>query len=211
MHITEGIAPVPVALAGGIIAAGGVAVGLRAMKDEQIPRAALMSAAIFASSLLVRLPVGPSSVHPVLNGLTGVLLGWAAVPVFLVALFLEALLFQFGGITTLGINTVTMAFPAVVCYALFNRPLQRCRGTNAAFLLGVGAGVTALILSFLLWAAALVLSGKSFVLVVKLACLPHLFITGAEGILTGFVVAFLARVYPGVFALASPLRMGASQ
>ncbi len=203
MHITEGVVSVSVAVSGGIIAAGGVAVGLRRMKDEQIPRAALMAAAIFASSLLVRLPVGPSMVHPVLNGLTGILLGWGAVPVFLVALFLEALLFQFGGITTLGVNTVTMAVPAVICYALFNRPLRRCRRQNTVFLLGVGVGVTALLLSFVLWSCALMLSGRSFALIVKLALLPHLVITGAEGALTGFVVAFLAKVHPSIFALSA--------
>ena len=35
--------------------------------------------------------------HLVLNGLMGLLLGWLAVPAILVALFLQALLFQFGG------------------------------------------------------------------------------------------------------------------
>ncbi len=211
MHITEGVVPVSVAVTGGLCAAGGVAIGLRALKDEQIPRAALMSAVIFASSLLVRLPVGPSSVHPVLNGLAGILLGWAAVPVFLVSLFLEALLFQFGGITTLGVNTVTMAAPAVVSYACFSGPLRRARSENVRFLLGVGASMTALLLSFALWSAALVLSGKSFVLVVKLALLPHLVLMGAEGILTGFVVAFLARIYPGIFALPAESAPGEAE
>ncbi len=201
MHITEGVAPASVAAAGALLTAGGVAMGLRAMKDEQIPRAALMSAAIFAASLVIRLPLGPSSVHPVLNGLAGLLLGWAAVPAFLVALFLEALLFQFGGITTLGLNTITMAAPAVVCYAIFNRPLRRCRQKNTAFLLGMAAGVTALLLSFALWAAVLVLSGKSLIVIVKLALIPHLAITAMEGLFTGFVVSFLFKVYPGVFDL----------
>ena len=35
---------------------------------------------------------------------------------------LQAILFQYGGITVLGVNTFNMAFPAVVCYYAF-RPM----------------------------------------------------------------------------------------
>jgi len=208
MHIAEGVAPASVAAVGGVLAAGGVAVGLRVMKDEQIPRAALMSSAIFVASLVVRLPLGPSSVHPVLNGLAGLILGWAAIPVFLVALFLQALLFQFGGITTLGLNTLTMGLPAVVCYYLYARRIRQCAGGRRAFLVGVAAGVTALALSFILWSAALVLSGKQLAVIVKLALVPHLGITLVEGLITGFVVGFLARVYPTVFEMPGVIRTG---
>ncbi|MBT3194042.1 MAG: cobalt transporter CbiM [Verrucomicrobia bacterium] len=201
MHITEGVAPASVAAAGALLAAGGVALGLRAMKDEQIPRAALVASAIFVASLVIRLPLGPSSVHPVLNGLAGVLLGWAAMPAFLVALFLQALLFQFGGITTLGINTVTMGFPAVACYYLFSRRIRESKKGREAFLLGVAAGVTALTLSFVLWAGSLILSGKQLAIIVKLSLLPHLAIVTIEGIFTGFIVGFLARVYPKAFEM----------
>jgi len=199
MHIAEGVAPVSVAAGGAVLAAAGVVAGLRAMKDEQIPRAALMSAAIFVASLVIRLPLGASSVHPILNGLAGLVLGWAAVPAFLVCLFLQAVLFQFGGITTLGINTVTMGFPAVVCYYLFSRRIRRCSSRRGAFLQGCAAGVTALILSFVLWATALILSGRPFAVIVKLALVPHIGLVLIEGLFTGFVVSFLARVYPKVF------------
>jgi len=201
MHIAEGVAPASVAAAGALLAAAGVAAGLRVMKDEQIPRAALVASAIFVASLVIRLPLGPSSVHPVLNGLAGLLLGWAAVPAFLVALFLQAMLFQFGGITTLGINTVTMGFPAVACYYIFIRRIRECRKGRTAFLLGLAAGVTALTLSFVLWVGALVLSGKQLAIIVKLALLPHLAIIAIEGVFTGFIVSFLARVYPTAFEM----------
>ena len=201
MHIAEGVAPGSVAAAGALLAMCGVAAGLRVMKDEQIPRAALVASAIFVASLVIRLPLGPSSVHPVLNGLAGLLLGWAAVPAFLVALFLQALLFQFGGITTLGINTVTMGFPAVACYYLFSRRIRECKKRRTAFLLGLATGVTALTLSFVLWAGALVLSGKELSIIVKLALFPHLAITTIEGVFSGFIVGFLVRVYPRAFEM----------
>ena len=47
--------------------------------------------AIFVASL-VHVPVGPSSMHLVLNGLLGLLLGWAAFPAILVGLLLQAVL-----------------------------------------------------------------------------------------------------------------------
>lgn len=125
MHIAEGVAPWPLAVGGTFIAVAGVAYGLKTMRDEQIPRTALVASAMFASSLLVRLPLGPSYVHPTLNGLAGLLLGWAALPALTVSLFLQALLFQFGGLTSLGLNTVVMGGPAIVCHALFRRALSR--------------------------------------------------------------------------------------
>ncbi|MBN2185418.1 MAG: cobalt transporter CbiM [Candidatus Krumholzibacteriota bacterium] len=208
MHITEGVAPVHLALAGAAIAAGGVAAGLRVMKDEQIPRAALMSSVIFISSLVIRLPFGPSSVHPILNGLTGIILGWVSMPVFLVSLFLQALLFQFGGVTTLGINTVTMGLPAVVCFYLFNGPLRRSRSWRRSFLTGAAAGTVASLLSFVLWSIALMLCGKQLMVIAALALGPHIAITIIEGLFTGFVVAFLSRVYPAVFSTPSLMKRG---
>jgi cobalt/nickel transport system permease protein len=206
MHIAEGVAPVPVAAVGALIAGAGVAIGVRVMKDEQIPRAALVSAAVFVASVVIRLPLGPSSVHPVLNGLAGIVLGWAALPAFLVSLFLQALLFQFGGFTTLGINTVTMGFPAVIVYYLFGRRLRSSTTGRGSFLLGAGAAATALALSFVLWSTALVLSGKHLVTLVGLALVPHIVIIVIEAVFTGFVASFLTRVYPRVFELPELIR-----
>ena len=61
---------------------------------------AILAAHFFVGSL-IHVPVGPSSVHVVLNGLLGMLLGWAAFPSIFVALMLQAILFQYGGITVL--------------------------------------------------------------------------------------------------------------
>ncbi|MFH1313687.1 MAG: cobalt transporter CbiM [Candidatus Eisenbacteria bacterium] len=206
MHIAEGVAPVPVAAVGALVAGAGVALGIRVMKDEQIPRAALMSAAIFVASVVIRLPLGPSAVHPVLNGLAGLVLGWAALPAFLISLFLQALLFQFGGFTTLGINTVTMGFPAIAVYYLFSRRLRASTTGRSSFTIGLAAGMTAVALSFILWAGALILCGKHLRTIVGLALVPHLAIIVIEGMFTGFVAAFLTRVYPGVFEMPQQIR-----
>jgi cobalt/nickel transport system permease protein len=208
MHIAEGVAPVPIAAAGALVAGAGVALGIRVMKDEQIPRAALISAAIFVASVVIRLPIGPSAVHPVLNGLAGIVLGWAALPVFLISLFLQALLFQFGGFTTLGINTVTMGLPAIAVYYLFSGRLRASTTERSSFIIGLAAGMTAVALSFILWGAALVFCGKHLTTIVGLALVPYLAIIAIEGVFTGFVAAFLTRVYPGAFEIPQQIRKG---
>ncbi len=71
---------------------------------------AVLSSVFFIASL-IHVPVGPSAAHLILNGVCGLLLGWMAFPAILVGLALHALLFQFGGLTTLGVNTFNMAFP----------------------------------------------------------------------------------------------------
>ena len=114
MHISEGVLSGPVLISGIVLAATCTAIGLKKLDYDRIPRAAILSASFFVASL-IHVPVGPSSVHLILNGIVGLILGWGAFPVILVALTLQAMLFQFGGITTLGVNTMIMALPAVFC------------------------------------------------------------------------------------------------
>ncbi len=131
MHISEGVLSPAVLAGGAALAAAGTAIGLKKMDYEAIPRVAILSAAFFVATL-IHVPVGPVGLHLVLNGLMGLLLGWLAVPAILIALFLQALLFQFGGLTVLGVNTVTMALPAVICFYVFRpflrRHWSRCQG-----------------------------------------------------------------------------------
>ncbi len=115
MHISEGVLSAPVLVTGAALAATGISVGLKKMDYEKIPQVAVLSAAFFVASL-IHVPMGPSSVHLILNGINGLLLGWLCFPSILVALALQAILFQFGGITVLGVNTRTMARPAVIGY-----------------------------------------------------------------------------------------------
>ena len=110
MHISEGILGVPVLAAGTGLAILGTAIGLKKMDYERLPQVAVLSSAFFVASF-IHVPLGPAAVHLVLNGLCGLLLGWLAFPAILVGLALQALLFQFGGLTTLGVNTFNLAFP----------------------------------------------------------------------------------------------------
>jgi cobalt/nickel transport system permease protein len=193
MHISEGVLSPAVLASGAGLAVVGTAIGLKKLDYEAIPRVAILSAAFFVASL-IHVPVGPVGVHLVLNGLMGMLLGWVAVPAILIALFLQALLFQFGGLTVLGVNTVTMAGPAVFCFYVYRRLLRR-QGTAAA----AGAfacGFTAILLSGLLVALALITTGQGFLQVAELVLLAHIPIMIIEGIITWFIFLFLQKVRP---------------
>jgi len=194
MHISEGVLSAPVLITGAALAAAGISVGLKKMDYEKIPQVAVLSSSFFVASL-IHVPIGPSSVHLVLNGINGLLLGWMCFPSILVALALQAILFQFGGITVLGVNTVNMALPGVICYYLFARLINhenRFVYLIAAFL----CGFLSVFLSGILVALSLWFTEESFVSAAKLIVLAHLPIMIIEGIITLFCVAFLKRVKP---------------
>jgi len=196
MHISEGVLSTPVLAAGVGLAAAGVGYALKKMDYDRIPQVAVVSCAFFVAAL-IHVPVGPTSVHLTLNGLTGVLLGWAAFPAILVALFLQAVLFQFGGLTTLGVNTLNMALPAVVCYLLLGRFIRSPR----AFVSGGAAftcGFAAVLMSALMLAVSLVFTEESFLTVAKIAFAAHLPVMVVEGFITAFVVEFLRKVKPEI-------------
>jgi cobalt/nickel transport system permease protein len=195
VHISEGVLSPGVLIAGAALTTAGVAIGLKDLDHEKIPATGILSAAFFVASL-IHVPIGPSSAHLILNGLLGLVLGWKAFPAILVGLALQALLFQFGGITTLGVNTFNMAFPAVVCYYFFGwglrHPDRRILFTASAFACGAGA----VFLSGLLVGFSLYLTGEAFLPVAKLVVAAHLPVMFIEGAVTAACAVFLRRVKP---------------
>ena len=196
MHISEGVLTAPVLLAGGVGTVLGLAIGLRRMNVREIPKVALFTAAFFVASL-VHVPVGPSSTHLVLNGILGILLGWTAFPAIFIGLFFQAVLFQFGGLTTLGVNTMNMAVPAVIIGAIA-RPVFQINSGLFAMVMAAIAGAGAIVLSAAMVACSLALSGDSFIAVSKLIFFAHIPIAIAEGILSVLIISFLLRTKPEI-------------
>lgn len=197
MHISEGVLSGPVLLSGAALAAVGTTVGLKKIDYDRVMPVAILSAVFFIASL-IHVPIGPSSGHLILNGLLGVILGWAAFPSILVALTLQAVLFQFGGLTVLGLNTVTMATPAVLCFYLFRPMLAKNNGSR--FTAAFACGFLSILLSAMLTAGALALSGDGFMEVAWVLFYAHIPIMIAEGVITAFAYSFLAKVKPEVLA-----------
>jgi cobalt/nickel transport system permease protein len=195
MHISEGVLSGPVLAAGWGLAAAGTAMGLKKLESAEMPKTALLSSAFFVASL-VHVPVGPSSVHLILNGLVGVLLGWPAVPALLAALMLQAVFFGYGGVSTLGVNTVVMAAPAVLCRSIAGPHIGNPGRLAAA--MAAGAGAFAVFASALLMAAALWFTEGRYLVTAGTVVAAHLPVMAAEGLITALCVGFLRRVEPGL-------------
>lgn len=150
VHVSDGV------LSGPWLVLGFVVAGLLALlaswriREEEIPRVALLTAAFFvASSIHVKL--GPTSVHLLLNGLVGVVLGWRAPLAILVGVTLQALLIPHGGLTTIGVNATVEMLPALASALLFPPLLAVTRSHHP------GPRSLLVAVSVLVWGGCLVL------------------------------------------------------
>lgn len=202
-HIPDGVLSVPVLIGGAVLAAAGLAVGLRRLDEADIPRTAILAAVFFVASL-VAIPVGPSSIHLLLSGLMGIVLGVRAIPAVFVGLLLQAVLFGFGGLTSLGVDVVDIAFPGVIL-GMVTRPwLAGASGVRAA---AIGGGVAALAVggTAACVAAALALSSADYLPSLRIVAVTYVPLALVEAVVSGFVVAHLVAVKPEVFGFA-PVR-----
>ncbi len=196
MHLAEGVLDAATLAACALLAAGGVSLGLRRLDDRHLPVAALLGAVFFVASA-VHVPIGLGSVHLILNGLAGLLLGWAVFPVIAVALVLQAALLSFGGFAVLGANLLLLALPAVAahytCRPLLSMPASRPRLLAAGALAGaIGIGGAALIASLLLAASG----GRAFADLIALLVAAHLPVLVIDAAIGAAALAMLGRLMP---------------
>jgi cobalt/nickel transport system permease protein len=195
VHLSDGAMSGAWVAAGFAGAAALLVLALWRLREEDVPRIGVLSAAFFVgSSIHIKLAVLPTSVHLILNGLVGVVLGRRAPLAVAVGLLLQYVLLAHGGLTTLGLNTCIVAIPAVVagwCYPVLRRlglpPFAR------GLLLGAGAAAGAVGLNFL----ALLFGGvEDWRTLAKLVLLAHVPVVIVEGLLLGVVVSYLETVKP---------------
>jgi len=195
MHISEGILSGPVLAAGAAMAVAGTGIGLKKIETEQMVHVAILASAFFVASL-IHVNIGPVSAHLILNGIVGLLLGFAAFPAILTALLLQSVFFQYGGLTALGVNVLIMAIPAVLSHYLLLPLLGRSE--KMTFLAGFLAGFSSILMSSLLLSAALWLTHEEFWQTCVAVITAHVPVMIIEGVVTGFCVAFLLKVYPEI-------------
>lgn len=193
MHISEGVLPLTTLSAGYALSAAGVAFGLKNIREDRIVRTAMMSSTFFVASF-IHIPIGPANVHLVLNGLVGLLTGWSCFVAIGIALLMQALLLQFGGITTLGVNTLNMALPALLCFLIFSSGISR--GNIPLFPVGILCGALSSLLSAVLLSLSLTTAGEAFLPAAKLVLLANLPLMVVDGLVTGFVLLFIGKVKP---------------
>ena len=207
MHIPDGILPTAVCV-GGYATAGAATwyalrkIGQKENPQEDIPKASLLTAAFFVASW-IHIPVSPTSVHLVLNGLLGAVLGYYAFPAILIGLFFQAVMFQHGGLTTLGVNATVMGLPALLAYHLFRLRYVFGKESRAwigglGFLAGAGGiGVAAIIsMALLMTTIPAYLDVEAERASIYALGLGHVPLMVLEGIFTALVVLFLQRVKP---------------
>jgi cobalt/nickel transport system permease protein len=194
MHIADGVLSAPVWMGSFAITAGITGISLRRMTAEDMPRVALMTSAFFIASL-IHIPIGPTSVHLILNGLVGIILGPLAFVAILVGLILQAVLFKHGGITTIGANTVMMGLPAFVAYYFF-RLHRLFKSPASAGVFGALSGAAGVFFGAVILALLLLTTGSEFMVVAKLAVWAHLPVMVIEALIAAFVVTFLKKVKP---------------
>lgn len=208
MHIPDGILPAAVSAGGYVVTAGTTWYSLRKINQKEnpqadVPKAALLTAAFFVASW-IHIPVPPTSVHLVLNGLLGVVLGYYAFPAILIGIFFQAVMFQHGGLTTLGVNAAIIGLPALFAYFIFQIRYYLGFGNSslAIGIFGFLGGAAALALSALLAFSILILTMPSSIdqeaerLSITALTLAHVPLMLVEGIFTALVVVFLQRVKP---------------
>lgn len=191
MHLADGVLSAPVIVVSYGVSIAGMVVAAKGIKDEEIPKVSLMAGTFFAVSL-ISIPVPPTSVHPLLCGLIGIILGKKALLAFFPALLLQALLFRHGGITSLGANTLMLSIPAYLSHVLYIKiPIQK------PFIKGGIIGAISVVMTVIILIFLLALTDTRFATgdfsVVKIAIAGHVPIILVEGIVTAFAVQFIYK------------------
>lgn len=220
MHVPDGFLPTAM-IAGGYLATGAItAYSLRKINAQDdpragVPKAALLTAAFFiASTIRIQIPGSPASIHLLLSGLMGVVLGYYAFPAILVGLILQFLVFGHGGITSLGVNALIMGLPAIAAHGAFQL-LRATHIKHPAWVNGVGflAGLLGVSLAVVMFYGIMINTIPADIDIIKereaiaFLSLWHAPVALAEGIITAFLIHYLRRVRPDMVNL-TPIAVG---
>ncbi|WP_100813240.1 energy-coupling factor ABC transporter permease [Microbacterium lacus] len=129
MHVPDGFLDLPMSIATGVVAVGGIALALKRapseyVDDRKAPMVGIVATVVFAAQM-INFPVGVGTSGHLMGGaLAAVLVGPAtAVLCLSVVLIVQAFLFTDGGITALGTNITLIALVTVIIGWLVFRAL----------------------------------------------------------------------------------------
>ena len=133
----------------------------------------------------------------------GVVLGWYAFPAVLVGLFFQALMFQHGGLTTLGLNACIIGLPSLLAHFVY-RYGSRWTGSRPRVRAGLAflSGGLAVVSGSLIAATVIFFTVPAYLdAAVEQAAIAgfvvaHLPLAAIEGMFTSAVVVFLLKVKP---------------
>ena len=199
MHISDGVLPTSVAVGSYAVTIALTAWSIRKTRGDELPKVAVVTSSFFVASL-IHVPLGPTSVHLLIPGLVGILLGNSAFVSIALGLLLQSLLFQFGGITAWGANSLMMGLPALSAGWIFELIKGRTLFRNV--LAGAICGGFGVMLAGVILALLLFTSGEDFLGVAKIALIAHLPVIVIEAVISAFTVSFLYKVKPELLKTA---------
>jgi len=189
MHISDGIISTPVCIAANVAALGLVYLTGRKATAEEIPRMGMTGAALFVASL-IHFPVAGTSIHLGLFGIAGIILGKRSFPVVFAALLFQSLIFQHGGLLTLGINAINMGAGAFAAWMIWRITVI------PEYVRSISAGLTGIIVPALLMIIEFRITGYGTA--IALLLLVYLIAAFIEGAITLAAVIFLRKVKPEI-------------
>jgi len=192
MHISEGVLRPEILIAGALISAAVTIYALKVIKNDDIPKVSTFSALFFLASF-IHIPLGVTSVHLILSGIVGAVLGVRAFVAIFVALLLQGLLFGYGGVTTLGVNLFVLATPALLGSWLFKLHYSKVWLKNTLWFC---VGFAPVAFGTLLLSTVLALNGSGFIIAAKIAFVAHIPVMMIEGIITLLALRFIEKVKP---------------
>jgi cobalt/nickel transport system permease protein len=206
MHLPDGIVTDPAVLAGsGVVAVAGVAFAYlkcrQSLRERTVAIAGVTAAFIFALQM-VNFPIGFGvSGHLMGGALAAILLGpWLGSLVVALVVVPQCLLFNDGGLLSLGINVTSMALVGAFVGGALSAALGRVLPRAAAWFLAAWASlVIASIVTGLVVMGGSDIGGIAFV---RALIVFHLVIGVGEGLITVGVLSALAQVRPDLLTPA---------
>lgn len=189
MHISDGIISTPVCIAAHVASVATIYLSGRGAGTEEIPKMGMTGAALFTVSL-IQFPVAGASVHLGLFGIAGIILGKRSFPVIYTVLLLQSLIFQYGGLMTLGVNAINMSAGAFLAWLIWHLSLL------PEFLRAILAGISGIIIPALLMVLEFKLSDYGSGIFVLL--LVYFLTALIEGGITLSAIKFLKKVKPDI-------------
>ena len=197
MHIADGIVSGPVVATGFAVTAVLAALTMRKVDLEEIPKISVVTAVFFIANF-IHIPFVVASIHLILNGLAGVILGKRAFMAIMLGVVLQSF-FGFGGVSVIGVNSVMLGGGALAAYGVWQlRHLVPFKNNEVVF--GALAGAMGIFFSGCIMALALVTTGEAFLVAAYAVLGYHAVLMIVEGAVAGACVGFLLKAKPELLA-----------
>ncbi|MFC1749495.1 CbiM family transporter [Pseudomonadota bacterium] len=197
MHIADGIVSGPVIAAGFGITAIIAAATSRNVELDEIPKISVVTAVFFVANF-IHIPLVVASIHLILNGLAGVILGKRAFMAIMLGVVLQSF-FGFGGVSVIGVNSVMLGGGALIAWGVWQLR-NYVSIPNKEVIFGAIAGGLGIFFSGCILALALLTTGEAFLVTAQMVLGYHAVLMIIEGIVTGACVGFLLRAKPDLLS-----------